>query len=164
MREMLATARVTKPHGVNGYLRLQSFSGETKHLLKLKKIVLESDNKRESFDVEDGIANGNSVLLKLRGIDTPEEGRRYSNSIVWVDRKKAAVRKRKEFYAGDLTGCTVISRNGLFGHIEAIGDHDSGTYVEIQDVDGEMYVLPFSKMYFGKINLRKREIELKGTW
>ena len=126
-------------------------------------MVLEGESERVRFNVEDGMEKGKSVLLKLEGIDTPEDGKRFSNWIVWVDRKKAAGRRRKEYYAADLTGCKVRGAEGYVGTIESVCDHDSKPYIEIRDFDGETYILPFSRRYFGKVNLRKKEIELKGT-
>jgi len=164
MDGLLATARIKRPHGVNGYLRLESFSGETKHLLKLKKIVLEGEREKIHFTVEDSVKNGNSVLLKLKGVDTPEAGRRYSNWTVWVDRKKAARRKRKEYYAADLTGCALMDHGEQVGTVEAVSGSDSDAYIEIRDMGGETYLLPFLKRYFGKVDLKKRKIEFDESW
>ncbi len=164
MKSFLATARIKRPYGIKGYLRLESFSGETKHLLKLKNVLLESESEKIHFVVEDSVMNGNSVLLKLAGIDSPEAGRRYSNWTVLVDRKRAAVRKRKEYYAADLHGCAVMGRGECIGMIDAVCETDSNPYVEVRNLTGETYFLPFSKRYFGKVDLRKKEIELKGSW
>jgi 16S rRNA processing protein RimM len=163
MKKRLATAKITRPYGVNGYLRLESFSGETKHLLKLRKVELEGGKERIHFSVEDAVLNGDSVLLKLEGIDTPEEGRRFSNWTVWVDRKKAASRKRNEYYAADLTGCALITGKEVVGRVEAVSDTDATVFLEIRDRDGETFMLPFTSRTFGKVDLKRREIELKGS-
>jgi 16S rRNA processing protein RimM len=164
MEGFLATARIKRPHGVKGYLRLESFSGETRHLLKLKKVLLEGESEKAQFAVEDSVMSGNSVLLKLEGVDSPEAGRRYSNWTVWVDRKKAAARKRKEYYAADLTGCVVTDHGERIGRVEAVCDTDASAYFEVRDLAGETFILPFSKRYFGKVDLKKKEIELNGSW
>ena len=164
MKKMLATARIRQPHGVNGYLRLESFSGETRHLLKLKTILLEGKSEKKEFLVENCVLNGKSVLVKLEGIDTPEAGKRYVNWTVWVDRKKAASRRRKEYYIADLIGCRVICRGEHVGRIEAVCDSDSKAYLEARDAAGAVYMLPFSKQLFGRVNLKEKEIELKEPW
>ena len=164
MEGFLATARIKRPHGVEGYLRLESFSGETKHLLKLKKVLLEGDTEKIQFNVEDSVMSGDSVLLKLERVDTPEAGLRYSNWTVWVNRKKAAPRKRKEYYAADLTGCSVMGGGERIGRIEAVCDTDAAPYFEVRDLKGDTYILPFSERYFGKVDLKKKEIELVGSW
>ncbi|MBN1685965.1 MAG: 16S rRNA processing protein RimM [Spirochaetales bacterium] len=164
MKKMLATARIKQPHGLKGYVRVESFSGETRHLLKLKTILLEGKSEKKEFLVEDGILNGKSVLLKLKGVDTPEAVRKYVDWTVWVDRKKAAGKRRKEYYIADLTGCNVIFRGEVFGRIEAVCDADSKAFLEVRDVAGETYMLPFSGELFGKVNLKEKEIELKGSW
>lgn len=164
MEGYLATARIQRPHGVKGYLRLESFSGETKHLLRLKKIILEGESEKIHFAVEDSVLNGKSVLMKLKGVDTPEAGRRYSNWTVWVDRKKAAGRKRKEYYAADLTGCELVDGGECVGVVEAVSGSGSAAYIEIRDLNGEAYLLPFLNRYFGKVDLKKKRIELNGSW
>ena len=164
MEGFLATARIKRPYGVNGYLRLESFSGETRHLLKLKKVVLEGESEKIHFAVEDSVMSGDSVLLKLEGVDSPEAGRRYSNWTVWVDRKRAAGRKRKEYYAADLYGCSVVGGGECIGTIEGVCETDTYAYVEVRDLSGETYIMPFLKRYFGKVDLKKKIIELKGSW
>ncbi len=53
MDRMLATGRVQRPHGVEGYLKVESFSGEIKHLLRLRSVVLGNETETRSFEVED---------------------------------------------------------------------------------------------------------------
>ena len=92
MKGMMATGRVQSAHGVKGYLKVESYSGEIRHLLKLHSLVLENNGKEETFEVEDSRKNGKKILLKLKGIDSPEEAKRLSNWVVWVARRKAAKR------------------------------------------------------------------------
>jgi 16S rRNA processing protein RimM len=164
MKKLLATAKILKPYGVDGYLRLESFSGETRHLLKLKKVELEGEKERKRFSIEDAVLNGNSVLIKLEGIETPEEARRYSNWTVWVDRRKAAARKRKEYYASDLAGCALVIRKEVVGKVESVTDSASTAFLEVSDKNGESFLLPFTNRNFGKVDLKRKEIELKSDW
>jgi len=164
MDGMLATGRVQSPHGVEGYLKVESFSGETRHLLKLRTVVLESRGRAEQFDVERTRKAGASVLIKLKGIDTPERGRRLSNATIWVERKKAAKRRRKEFYAGDLTDCDVVHGVATVGRVKAVCTTDSGDFLEISNTSGETFLLPFNARYFGKVDLKRRTVAIIEDW
>jgi 16S rRNA processing protein RimM len=164
MEGMLATGRVQRPHGVKGYLRVESFSGETKHILKLKGVVLEHQGNSEHFAIESSKKNGKNVLLKLEGIESPEAAKRFSNWTVWVTRKKAAARRRNEFYTADLPGCAVLYGNESVGRVEAVCDTSLETFLEIRTDDGEKHLLPFTKRHFGKINLKKRRVVLRENW
>jgi len=164
MKGMLATGRIQRPHGVDGYLRVESFSGETRHFMRLKSMVLENRGTTVRFDIEDIQKSGERVLVKLRGIDDPESGKRYSNWTVWVARRKAASRRRKEYYAADLTGCRVVLHGTALGTVEAVCENGPDAYLEVRDGQGESHLLPFTKRYFGKVDLKRRMVELREDW
>lgn len=164
MKGMMATGRVQSSHGVKGYLKVESFSGEIRHLLKLRSLVLESNGKEEAFEVEDARKNGKKILLKLKGIDSPEEARRLGNSIVWVERRKAAKRRRKEYYTSDLTGCSVIHENQTVGSVVSVCTTDSETFLEINSASGGQFLLPFNRRYFDKVDIKKRIVTVPENW
>lgn len=164
MDGMLATGRVLKPHGIKGHLKVESLSGEIKHLLRLRSLILSNDTDARQFDVEETIKSGKGVLFKLKGIDNPEDGKLFSNWLVWVDRKKAVSRKRNEFYAADLAGCGLYVNGEQVGTVSAVCDHNSEAFLEIHGVGGDKYLFPFTEKYFGKIDLKNERIEFKEGW
>ena len=164
MEGMLATGRIRKPHGLKGYLKVESFSGETGHLMRLRKILLEGPDCSEKMDIEDVSGRGASMLLKLKGVDNPDEARRFTNWTIWVDRKKAAARKRNEFYAADLRGCALIFAGKKIGVVDEICEGESDTFLEVRNLTGESYLIPFLKHYFGKVDVKTKRIELLAPW
>ena len=52
--QLLATATVGKTHGVNGFIKINSLSGEYDHLMKLDSCILKTkDGKQVAVTIED---------------------------------------------------------------------------------------------------------------
>ena len=63
--QLLATAIVGKTHGVNGFLRINSLSGEYEHLLKLDSCLLKTkDGKQVAVTIEDVKVHSSDILFK----------------------------------------------------------------------------------------------------
>ena len=93
---LIASARLGRTHGVRGYMRLDSFSGLYEHFEKLDECVIQTkENKRIKLEIEDIAYHADSVLIKFKGVDTPEKARLLSQSVLYVDRSKAATDCRK---------------------------------------------------------------------
>ncbi len=164
MTEQIAIGTVRTTHGVRGYLKVKSFSGETEHLFKLERVFLKKGNSSRSFEVEAVKPNGNQVLLKLKGIDTPEEGKLFSNWEIWVPREMGASLDEDEFYHADLYGCHLILEGRKVGVVRSIIEGGGGELLEIEMDNGENKMVPFSAVFIGPIDIEKKEIELLEGW
>jgi 16S rRNA processing protein RimM len=60
------------PFGLEGYIKVRSLSGETGHIARLKQLALRQGAQARSFEVEGIDEKGDSLLIKLKGIDSPE--------------------------------------------------------------------------------------------
>ena len=64
---LLASAKVGKTHGVDGFLRVYSLSGEYKHLKKLKSCKLTTKDGKELFLEVDSIrVDGELFLIRFK--------------------------------------------------------------------------------------------------
>ncbi|MFP4267910.1 MAG: ribosome maturation factor RimM, partial [Spirochaetaceae bacterium] len=90
MDEALAVGVIRTSHGVRGYVKVSSLSGEVEHLLSLKTVLVRNKNREKEYRVEDTRPFKKGILLKLEGIETPEEGKALAGAELWVDREEAA--------------------------------------------------------------------------
>ena len=86
----LAVGRIGAPHGVDGRLKVISFSGETDHLLKLKTASLRMGERSLTVRITGSWPNGDNLLVKVEGYDSPEAARALTGYEIWVPRGKAA--------------------------------------------------------------------------
>ena len=164
MTDQIAIGAVRTTHGIRGYLKVMSFSGETDHFFKLERITLKSKDSSRSFEVEAVKQNGNQLLMKLKGIDTPEQGKLYSRWEIWVPRELASSLEDNEFYHADLIGCKLMLKGESIGTVNSIMDGGGDELLEIKLNDGQMKLIPFNAVFIGPIDIEKKEIELLEGW
>ncbi len=164
MNDQIAIGAVRTTHGVRGYLKVRSFSGEVDHFFKLEKITLVKEGSSRNFEVETVKPNGDQLLMKLKGIDTPEQGKLYSNWEIWVPRELAAPLEDNEFYHADLIGCNLVLNSSKVGTVLSIIEGGNGELFEVEMEDSSRKLVPFNDVFIGSISVTEKEIELLEGW
>jgi 16S rRNA processing protein RimM len=158
--QLLAVGRIQTSHGLKGYLKVKSLSGEIEHLLRLKNVHLGGAGKLSLLEVEDVRRGVGTVLLKLAGIDNRETGDRFRGQFVWVDRQFASVLREEEYYIADLRGCRLFQGEILIGSVVAVPEGGGGDFLEVESPEGKRLIVPFSKHFVGRVDIADRRIEL----
>ena len=108
---------IRKPHGLQGYLRVQSLSDVPDRFTDLNQISIEfHDGHRETHDIETCRPDRDTLLMKFKGIDTPEEVARLRGAYLQVPLTQAAPLPEGTFYVFEMIGSKVVSEEE-----EAIG-------------------------------------------
>lgn len=159
----IAIGKIRTSHGVNGLVKILSFSGQTDHFLKLKEFVLKKDGKVKVLAVESIKASGSTVFAKLKGIDSPEVGKTYSGWEIWVPQKFAARLEPGEYYLKDLNGCKLVNSGNILGKIIGISENTINDLLEVK-TDTGVFIIPFKNEYIGEVNLDLNTVELTALW
>ncbi len=162
--ERIAIGQIRSPHGVRGHLKARSYSGETAHFLKLKSIYLASGGRERCFEVTEARRFGEDVLLKLAGIETPEEGKRYSSWEIYAQREDASSLQAGEFYFADLCRCAVTKDGRKLGRITAVVEGGASELLEVETEEGGRRLVPFLDRFVGAVDIAKGTVELKEEW
>jgi 16S rRNA processing protein RimM len=158
--QLLAVGRIQTSHGLKGYLKVKSLSGQTEHLLRLKVVQIGRPGKLVLFDVEDVRSAAGAVLLKLAGIDDRKAGDGYRGQLIWADRKDASELGEEEYYVSDLQGCRCFQGRTLIGRVVAVPEGGGGDFLELESTEGKLLIVPFSKHFVGTVDVAGRRIEL----
>lgn len=167
--DFLAVARITKPHGIHGEVVIASLSGETEHLLSLTDISLRQTGTKDSRDrfirVESIRRAHNRLLVKLRGVDTPEAAEALRGLEVWVSRKDAAPLGESEYYVADLVGCRVFllheeSEPQEVGEVVGVIEGPTDDFLEVALDQGRGALVPLRGDYVGEVDLPGKRIEI----
>lgn len=160
-KAFLATATVGRTHGVEGFLRLVSLSGETRHLRRLSSCVLVTKEKKElDVEIESVKSLADSLLVRFRGYETPEKARLLAGSVMYIDRKDAPKLRKGEVYVADLFGLSVECEGSVVGKVEFVSDGAQAMFLNVRRNDGEMRIIPYLPVYVGRPDLEKGSIEL----
>lgn len=157
---LLSTAIIGKTHGVDGYLKLHSLSGEYRHLMKIRKCFCQSrDGKLTELEVDGTKVNGDSLLMRFSGYDTPEKARLLSGSVIKIDRSDAPKLRKGEYYVADLYGLDVISEGRKVGSVVETSDGAQSLLLHVE-CEGKIHLVPLLDVYVGKVDIVNGTLEL----
>lgn len=152
---LLASAKVGKTHGVDGFLRVYSLSGEYKHLKKLTSCKLTTKDGRElTLEVESVKCSGELFLMRFKDYTTPEKARNLSQSIIYIPREAAPKLKKGEYYVADLYGMEVLVDGERVGVVEDTVEGAQALMLCVKkDSNGKIYYVPNLPVYVSSIDI-----------
>lgn len=113
---------------------------------KIKKVFLESAQGYEEYEVESARMALPLVILKFKGIDTPEEIRNFRQKDIYILREDASPLEEGEYYFADIIGMEVTDDTGVYrGKITDILQTGANDVYEITGEDGASFLLPAIK-------------------
>ncbi len=145
MEDYFKIGIITSSHGVRGEMKVYPTTDDARRFKKLKQVFVETKEGFKVFEVESARVS-DKVLLKLKGIDTPEEVVKYRQRGIFVDRKNAVRLSKDEYFIADLIGIKVICDDGkelgILKEVMPTGAND--VYVVSMD-EGKEVLIPAIK-------------------
>ena len=172
MIQRLATARVRSSHGVRGCVRVVSLSGEVEHLLSMTRVHLCKGGKERVLDVEFSEPLGDDVLLKLSGVDTPEDAKKLSAWEIVIDRSAVGDLGDDEYFVADLVGCGVFVGAEERGRVTGVFETKESVFLDVDVLQNDgaqrsgsrSLFVPFTRRTVGRIDVQTRYVELLAPW
>ncbi len=160
----IAIGKVRTSHGLQGEVKVLSYSGEFEHFEHLGSVSLVKANSIKVLEVEATRWAGVNLLLKFRGINQPEDAKLLADFEIWVTPEHAAPLAPGEVYLRDLIGCRVVFEGKHLGTITSYLEGGKTELLEVEKTGGGHAVLPFAERYVGALDLSERTVELKVDW
>lgn len=105
VKQFLEIGEIVTTHGIRGDLRLYPWCDDG-DLDRIKNVYMD-DKGNGKTEVSYIKPHKNVYLLKIKGIDTPEDGRKYIGRTVYADRNDIPI-KKGEYFIEDLIGLDVV--------------------------------------------------------
>ncbi len=161
MEGLLSTATIGKTHGVNGFLRVYSLSGEYGHLRKLKECIVRfPDGTEKPLSVSAVSSQGSLFLMRFSGYETPESARMLSGATIRVRRSDANRLREGEFYVADLYGLAVVCGGETVGTVRSTSEGSQALMLHIEH-DGHEYLVPYLPVFLSRPDFSSGTIELR---
>jgi 16S rRNA processing protein RimM len=173
--ELLVTGIVRSSHGLDGFVKVESSSGEIAHFADLAEVDLRfgGENgtvKHYSIDSVEGSVS--CLLIKFRGIDTSEQAKALAGAELLVPRDKACPLEKDEFYVKDLCQCVLVYQGSVVGSITGVMEGGAGDLLEVTPTEGSVFgeagpktrLVPFRKEFVGKVDMKAKTVELMHRW
>jgi 16S rRNA processing protein RimM len=123
-RPPLILGRVGAPHGVRGWVRVQSFAEPPEGLFEHQPWRLRfADGGEQRFRVVDAAGSGTRWRVALAGIQDRRAAERLNGCLIEVDRSELPAPRAREHYRDDLIGFEVVNREGVrLGRVQGFVD------------------------------------------
>ena len=80
MNEFFIVGQIVNTHGIKGEVKVTPFTDDINRFDDLKEVYVKSKKEEKLYQVEGARYHKNMVLLKLKGIENPEDAEKLKNS------------------------------------------------------------------------------------
>jgi len=126
--EWTTIGKILSPYGVRGYVKVYPYSDFPERCRCLKQVTLFRDGRRRVMEVESASVHGRLWLIKLAGIESPEEAAALRGSLLLIPAAERLPLPPGSYYLDQIVGLKVVAADGsLLGEVRdiiATGGHD----------------------------------------
>lgn len=146
IKQFLEIGQIVSTHGIRGELRVQPWCDSPEFLKKFKTLYFDKDGKTAK-KVLSCRPHGNIVIVALEGIDSIEKAQELKNTVLFMNRDDARL-KKGQYYIQDLLDCTVVDADDeekIYGIITDVSQTGANDVWYITDKDKNEYLIPAIK-------------------
>ena len=156
MEDYFKIGIITSSHGVRGEMKVFPTTDDTRRFKKCKEVYVEDKTGLVMYEVESARVSPDKVLLKLKGIDAPEEAVKLRQRGIFVDREHAVKLSKDEYFIADLIGLEVRNEDGdRIGVIEEVLPTGANDVYQIAMDDKRELLLPAIKDCILEVNVEQ---------
>ncbi len=140
-KQYLECGRIVSTHGVRGEVKVEPWCDSPDFLLDFDAFYVGKEQKE--MQVEGARVHKTMVLLKLCGVDTPEQGMALRGKMLFIDRSKVSL-EEGEYFVQDLIGLSVYDADDgrLYGRLVEVSQTGANDVYHIRFEDGKIGLVP----------------------
>ena len=157
--QFLEAGRIVRTHGVRGELVLECWADSPEFVAGVKHLYFDG-GKTDAGVVSSRVHKGR-LLLKLRGVDTVEQGDALRGKVLWLDREEVQLPEGTVFQQ-DLIGLRAVdgSTGTEYVTLEEVLPTGANDVYLIRGAGGKEYLFPAVAHMIQKIDTERGVIEL----
>ncbi len=142
--ERVVVGQFGAPYGVQGWLRVNSFTEPMERILSYQPWQVVSRDRKWTPEVVAWRRHGKGLVVKIRGCDDREQTAVLLNADITIARSDLPVVKDGEYYWADLEGLLVVTVQGVvLGRVDHLFDTGAN---EVLVVKGDrLRMVPFDR-------------------
>jgi 16S rRNA processing protein RimM len=143
---------VTAPHGVQGAVRIKSFTEEPEDVARYGPLTDESGRCR--FKLQLTGAGKGVVIARLSGVEDRNQAEALRGLRLYLLRSSLPRTEAEEFYHADLIGLEAVLGDGTpVGRVRAIHDFGAGDTLELTRPGAPAVMVPFTRAIVPMVEL-----------
>lgn len=143
MQDKFQIGAVASVHGIKGEVKVFPTTDEPEKFKKLKTALLKTAKEEREITLQSAKFLKNMVVVKMEGVDTPEEAQKLRGATLWVLREQAVPLAENEYYRADLIGLCVVTKEGeTLGTLTDVLETGANDVYEVTLQNGKSMLLP----------------------
>lgn len=112
--DYIVVGKLASTHGIHGWIKVQTYTTFGADILKFLPWYLQKtpSSPWKAIEIEDHRLQATNLMVKLPGLDTPEQARQLTGALIGITRAQLPALKEDEYYWTDLVGMSVINQHG----------------------------------------------------
>ena len=153
--ETIEFGKIVNTHGLKGEVKVYSYTDDTNHILKLKKVYISN----KEYVVESMKVQKQMFLMKLKGIDTIEATQSIMDKMCYREIIKDESNEADGFFIKDLIGLQVLDTEGnTLGTLKEVFRTGANDVYEIVDSNNKSTYIPAIKKVVKSIDIKSRKM------
>ena len=125
---------IVRPHGVHGAVKLDPLTDSSKRFRGLSEADLEMHGDMRPVQLVVSSVAPDSVVLSIKGVETPEAANALRGAYLCVDREHAVKLPKDTYFVTDLIGCETFDTEGnAYGKLTNVYETGANDVYEIEN-------------------------------
>jgi 16S rRNA processing protein RimM len=155
----LTVGFLRRPHGVHGEIILDLHTDFPERLKSDRKLFLGEEHKPMMLEAARPHAKG--MLIKFKGIETPEDVGQFRNQWVYVKASDVPPLPEGQLYQHELFGFSVVDESdNLLGELVEILETGANDVYVVRDANGQEILLPAIPSVILELDPARRSIRV----
>lgn len=140
-KQFLEIGKIVATHGLGGVVKVQPWCDSPEFLCGME--TLYRGAAHVPVQIERASVQKNMVLLKIKGVDTPEQANALRSTVLYMDRNDVEL-DEGTYFIQDLLGMTVrdADTGKVYGKLKDVLRTGANDVYEIEAEDGKMLLCP----------------------
>ena len=140
-KRYLECGKIVATHGLRGEVKVLPWCDGPEALLPFGTLYL--DRGATALAVEKARAAKNMVLVKFRGLDSPEAVQHLRGKVLYLDREEDSL-EEGQYYIQDLIGLTVVDAGSgqVYGTLQDVTETGANDVYVVETEEGKEVLLP----------------------
>jgi 16S rRNA processing protein RimM len=154
--ELVPLAKIGRPYGLTGAMRVFPYSNDAATLRKAKRIFVDG----KDYPVQSIRVHGDALVMTIDGVNTPELAQTFTNAEIAVTREAFAPLPDGEYYWVDLIGLDCVNGERRFGAITEIFEAGAHPILRVEIAGKPDELIPFVDAIVRSVDLAARRVDV----
>lgn len=159
-KRYLDCGKIVSTHGIRGEVKVEPWCDSPDFLLDFKTLYL--GKEKRPVEVEKARTHGGMVLLKLKGLNNPEEAAALRGTVLYLDRDDVEL-EEGEYFIQDIIGLEVFDADSgeRYGKLTDVTETGANQVYHIRFADEKIRLIPAIPQVVISIDLEAEKVLIR---